>query len=773
MPEKNHRDWPEELDRLQYTLNYVQKSLEETEAKESMLAEEVKRSSRAAKSDSSQEFIDMMINARIHESTKLKLRNLAGAQNKPYFARIDFKDADKDEVEKLYIGKMSLMRDEDKQMIIVDWRASISNLYYEERLGEAGYDCPQGRICGELSLKRQYSIESGELKDFFDIDITTTDEFLQQYLGANAENRLKDIVATIQVEQNRIIRAPLELPLIIQGVAGSGKTTIALHRIAYLIYNYQHTFKPENFMIIAPNRLFLNYISEVLPELGVEQVKQTTYIDWALELIDEKVKIRDPYYKLIAFVDHNASSAEEEYNRKVREISEFKSSLAFKKVLEEYAAWIERMLLPETDFGMDGWTVYTAEAIAQLYYHDYKHWPYYQRIEQLKKHFRKRLKDMKQEKLIKLQHTCQARIDQLKFKMAESESRQKQIIRMIDVKDAQVRRVEEFAKEGVKEYIKKIPKVSALKYYHQLFRETELYERFVAPRLQPELAAFLREETLKVFDAKSLDYEDLAPVIFLKHCCYGWGERLRVRHIVIDEAQDFSIFQYDTLHTIIKDSSFTILGDINQGIHAYRGIRNWRQLQQEVFGEDKSQVLTLEQSYRTTAEIMEAANQVLAHSRLTEVLFAKPVVRRGEPVEIAAVDGYPGMIAAIDTAIVDLQQRYRSIAVITKTSASAQNVYQELKDQKYRPMLINGTEDEYHGGIVILPSYLAKGLEFDAVIIADGSEANYRQDNELDIKLLYVAMTRPLHRLIIYYYGELSGLLKEVGGTRRELTVDS
>lgn len=332
-------------------------------------------------------------------------------------------------------------------------------------------------------------------------------------------------------------------------------------------------------MIIAPNRLFLNYISEVLPELGVEQVKQTTYIDWAMELIDENVKVLDPYYKLIAFVNHNATPDEVEYNRKVRAASEFKSSLAFKKALEEYAAWIERTLLPEVDFGTEGWTVYSAEAIARLYYHDYQHWPYYQRIEQLKKHFRKRIKDMKEEMVLRLQSACQARIDRLKLTVPESENRQRQIIRLIEAKDAQVCKIEQFAKEGIKEYIKKIPKISALKYYHCLFRETELYTRFVAPKLQPELAVFLREETLKVLDAKSLDYEDLAPVIFLKHCCYGWGERLRVRHIVIDEAQDFSIFQYNTLRTIIKDSSFTILGDVNQGIHSYRGIRNWHQLQ--------------------------------------------------------------------------------------------------------------------------------------------------------------------------------------------------
>lgn len=763
MSEKKHLAWNYELERLAYTLNYVQKSLRELETKESYLAEEGRRFRRRAKSDSSQEYIDMLINATIYESAKQKLENLAGAQNKPYFARVDFKEADKTELEQLYIGKMSLMRDEDRQLIIVDWRAPVANLYYEGRLGTSGYQCPQGNISGELTLKRQYAIEGGVLNDYFDIDITTNDEFLQQFLGANAENRLKDIVSTIQVEQNRIIRAPLEMPLIIQGVAGSGKTTIALHRIAYLIYNYRQSFTPENFMIIAPNRLFLNYISEVLPELGVERVKQTTYIDWALELIAEKFKIKDPYYKLIAFVDHNSTAAQQEYNYKVRQISEFKSSLSFKKVLERYCQTIESWILPDHDFGLEGWIVYTAAEIQQLYERDYKHWPFYQRIEQIKKHFRKRLKDQKNEMVLRLQNSCQARIAKLKLQMVDSEERQKKIIRIIEAKDVRLQQIEAFAKDGVKQYGKAICQISAYQYYQKLFKDEELFKRFVAPELEPGLAAFLREEMLACFTSGYVEYEDLAAIIYVKHCCYGWGERLKVKHIVIDEAQDFSIFQFDTLRQIIKDSSFTILGDVNQGIHSYRGVKDWQQLQAEVFGVENSKVLTLEQSYRTTAEIMNAANQVLSHLESQEILLAKPVIRRGEPVELIEVSNRGAIVEAIGTKINELkQENFQSIAVVTKTLVEATELHERLKTWDFQPTLIAGTEAEYCGGIVILPSYLAKGLEFDGVIIADGSQANYQSDNELDIKLLYVAMTRPLHRLTIYFYGELSGLLWSV-----------
>ncbi|HEX7714012.1 MAG TPA: UvrD-helicase domain-containing protein, partial [Bacillota bacterium] len=274
---ENHPAFPEESARLRETLKQVNQSLEDATQRKQYTDKELQRLERVGNADNSQGYIDLMVGQALKEGLVLKLRNLEGAQKKPYFARIDFTEAGKKKPEKLYIGKLSLTREEDQQPIIIDWRAPISNLYYESRLGPASYHCPEGEIGGDLQLKRQFSIEEGILERIFDIDITTNDQFLQSSLGANAADRLKDIVATIQAEQNRIIRADLEQPLIVQGAAGSGKTTIALHRIAYLIYTYNRSFRPEQFMIIAPNRLFLNYISEVLPELGVERVKQSTF----------------------------------------------------------------------------------------------------------------------------------------------------------------------------------------------------------------------------------------------------------------------------------------------------------------------------------------------------------------------------------------------------------------------------------------------------------------------------------------------------------------
>jgi DNA helicase-2/ATP-dependent DNA helicase PcrA len=234
MPAKNHPDYTEELGRLNYTLDYVEESFDKSLKDKELIDEKVASSRFHLSDDSSQEYIDLMVNTVFQDRMLVKVKGLEAAKVKPYFARIDFKENIKDDKEKIYIGKMSLMK-ENHEMIIVDWRAPIANLYYESRLGDAAYQCPDGNINGRLSLKRQFSIDSRNLNEIFDIDITTNDEFLQTYLGASADNRLKEIVSTIQVEQNRVIRAPMWKPLIVQGAAGSGKTTIALHRIAYLI----------------------------------------------------------------------------------------------------------------------------------------------------------------------------------------------------------------------------------------------------------------------------------------------------------------------------------------------------------------------------------------------------------------------------------------------------------------------------------------------------------------------------------------------------------
>jgi DNA helicase-2/ATP-dependent DNA helicase PcrA len=757
MSATEHPAYQEESQHLTYTLELVEQTITELSVKETKMAKETARN-RGYRSGNSQEYIDLMVNTVLQQSYQIKLHNLESARSKPYFARVDFLEAGKTKTNRLYLGKMCLMRETDRELVIVDWRAPVANLYYEGRLGDAEYSCPEGIICGHLSLKRQFSIANAELHEIFDIDLATNDQFLQSYLGANADNRLKDIVSTIQAEQNRIIRAEMAVPLIIQGVAGSGKTTIALHRIAYLIYNYQN-FQPENFMIIAPNRLFLNYISEVLPELGVELVKQTTFEDLVRELVGTKLKVRKTDDKIIALVDSHPSAMRQKANRLLRAAAEFKSSLLFKEVIEAYAKLLEEAILPQEPFGVGKWIVFQPEEIHTLYYRDYRHWPFYQRLGQIKKHFSKRLKEQKDLRVEKLQTRCNLEIARVKMVKPDTPARRQWIIRTIAAKDRLVAEIEAFAVQGVEEYFKHYTKVPVFRYYQELFSDTGLFWQLIGDKLSKEEGEYLREATLGNLQAGWVEYEDLAPLLYLQYFCYGWGERFKVKHLVIDEAQDFSIFQFYILKRIVKDSTFTILGDLSQGIHSYRGIKDWRQLHEQVFGDERCKLLTLEQSYRTTVEIVAASNLVIKHLREFQPVLAQPVIRHGKPVEIIGWTSFSAVVQALGGKIRALQgEAYQSIAVICKTNAEAELAYGGLKAAGVPATLISAKEEEYSGGVVVLSSYLAKGLEFDAVLIADANRENYREE-ELDVKLLYVAMTRALHQLTIYYYGELTTLL--------------
>jgi DNA helicase II / ATP-dependent DNA helicase PcrA len=753
MPVQNHPDYAEELARLQETLGRVFQSLENTAQQKRKMGQESKRLA----GDNSQEFIELMVNNVIQNSLVLKIRNLETAQSKPYFARVDFQENGKNQPEKLYIGKMCLTRDEDQRLEIVDWRAPVANLYYEGRLGETGYDCPEGHIPGQMSLKRQFSISSGELREIFDIDITTNDQFLQGYLGANADRRLKEIVATIQAEQNRIIRAEMGTPLIVQGVAGSGKTTIALHRIAYLIYNFAQSFQPENFMIIAPNRLFLNYISEVLPELGVERVKQSTFEDFALEIIGAKIKVKDANEKLVALVNRDRSGDD---NEQVQAAALFKSSLDFKDLLDQYLARIEQTILPQNDLSFQKWRFFSRQEIETLFWRDYSSWPVFPRINQLKKHFTKRVKDRCEALIVRFQEECNLKIVQLKLDQPDSETRQQVILETIHRKEEVVQELKAFAAGGVKEYLRQIRTPSAIQYYRDFFNDPDCFPQWAAGKISGPLKEFIQRETLANLEAGYLEYEDLAPVLYLKYRLYGLSEKVRVKHVVIDEAQDFSMFQFYTLKNIIKDSSFTIFGDLAQGIHHYRSIGSWEEVRKLVF-EQRAELLTMEQSYRTTVEIMEAANRVIGRLSTPGLVQAKPVIRHGEPVQILAKESFQDIAAVIAAQIPELKSRgYQSIAIIAKTAPECLELFRMLKKSQPGLVMITGKENEYRGELVIVPSYLSKGLEFDVVMIANASAERYGEA-ELDVKLLYVAMTRPLHRLDIYYCGELTPLLRE------------
>ncbi len=745
---KNHYSYPEEHAHLTETLDLVDKTLQESRQSKSKIDKEIDRLSKSGSSDSSLDYVDLSVGKLLQGAVALKLKNLFEAEKKPYFARIDFMEDGARDLEKLYIGKMCLIREEDMKPVIIDWRAPVASLYYEERLGSAHYLCPKGDVHGELKIKRQFSIENGELLNIFDIDITTNDEFLQGYLGANADNRLKDIVSTIQAEQNQIIRADMWTPLIVQGAAGSGKTTIALHRIAYLVYTHDKSFNPESFMIIAPNTLFLNYISEILPELGVDRVRQTTFENFGMDLIGKRFKFRDPNEKLMFL----AMGKDKEQAEKLKEASSLKCSMRYKELLDSFLDAVEASMLPQKDFSIINETVMTYEELQSLFIQEYKRLPVKNRLEELRKHMTYRVSKKKTVFAARLEKDCADEVLALKETMEESPERQAIIADAFTRRDFRLKALDREGKKAITEYLAGILKKAPFEHYKDFI----LYLRDTATS---DIEAYAAQWSQQVMKSGRIETEDLAPIIYIKYRIHGIDEKIPVRHIVIDEAQDFSAFQIFVIKRIIKDSSFTILGDLCQGIHSYRSLKSWEELIEGVFTDRRSMLLTLEQSYRTTVEIMDAANKVAKKMAIPGVPLAKPVFRHGEEVRLIKDRSMKEREESVANRIEELLGKGMNlIAVIGKTAEECELIHYSLRRRIKDITLITGAEGEYNGGVMVVPAHLAKGLEFDAVILSDASSEKYSL-SEMDAKLLYVAMTRAMHIMDIHYFDELSPLL--------------
>lgn len=717
--------------------------------------------------EGSPEYIELMTSTEMIKFYDEKLRGLRRTQDKPYFARIDFLADDKTKTEICYIGKTGLTRETDNQVIIVDWRAPIATLYYEGRLGESSYLVPlkvlsENRlITGELLLKRQFTIENSTLYGIFDIDITTNDPLLQQALGANADNRLKDIAATIQLEQNQIIRADINAPLIVQGVAGSGKTTIALHRIAYLIYTYEDRFDPDTFMIIAPNRLFLNYISEVLPELGAEYVKQTTFIDFMLDHLRGKFTIRNPNEKLIKLVNQKDSQQKRSL---IQESASFKGSLLFKKILDKYLKDIEENFLPKNDLEALGHTLISASSIKSIFLAEYKYYPIYKRAIKLKTRLKHIVKKKIKELIAKEEAKADRVIEIFSLKSAVTDEDRQHVLQVAEERDRKIKALTKASNKLVDEYLTQLPNLKLFDYYKDLLTDPEILHIYSGGELSDELIAYLPQQWKSNIIKSQIEIEDLAPLVYLKLYLYGFPKRLRLSHVVIDEAQDFSPLQFFVLKKLTNTESFTIMGDLSQGIHSYRSINDWQQIDTEIFSKTPINYKTLVQSYRTTMEIMHLANEVIKNflPRDNQNLLAKPIIRHGELPRILRENSPKKLIDFISDEIQILQKReVKSIAIICKNIEECQKVYQSMpKKLRLQTKLITEDITEYSSGLMIIPSYMAKGLEFDCVFIV-ALKASYEQ-TELEIKLLYIAMTRALHHLYICSLEEISPMLNAI-----------
>ncbi len=674
-----------------------------------------------------------------------KLHDIKKIKDKPYFARMDFKE-DSKETEKLYIGKISLLDNNTAYPIIVDWRAPISNLYYEGKIGKAEYECLGEKIKGEILLKRQYVIENQNLLKYVNINVTGNDELLQNALEEKADDRLKNIVATIQDEQNRIIRADINNPLIVQGVAGSGKTTIALHRIAYLIYNYEKEFKPEEFMIIAPTRFFLNYISNILPDLGVDDVKQTTFEDFAYEVIGKKLKISDSNEKLVIIVNKEFDEINKGKVDIMIEEAKFKSSINFKKIIDEYLINLENNFIPKCDFSYMGKTIMKYGEIDYLFKHTYKMYNFTTRLNEIEKNMVTAFNKLAPSMIDEIKNERSKRIEGLVGN---------ERVKVYEEYDKTIKSLEKDAKKIAKAYLSQIPKWDCVKYYK------DFIENYMVN--QNEVISYLKQNTLKNLIKNEIAFEDLAPLMYIQIKIFGIKEKCKIKHVVIDEAQDYGEFQFDVLKTILNSNSMTILGDIAQGVHYYRGIENWKRFIDVEFNNIKTTYTTLQKTYRTTKEIMNVANHVI--DKLPEyekefIVLGEPVIDRKNSIQFIKCEDFDENVKIINDRInTYLMNDYKSIAIIGKDMKECEKIEKSLAKFRKDVKLIRGKDSEYNSGISIVPSYLAKGLEFDCVIISNANNEKYT-NSTLDIKLLYVTITRAMSKIDILYIDKLTELFK-------------
>ncbi|MDD2376785.1 MAG: 3'-5' exonuclease [Clostridia bacterium] len=646
--------------------------------------------------------------------TATKLNNLKNSFDKPYFARIDFtSQLDKNKIV-LYIGKVGVMS-ENGDMIVTDWRAPISSIYYDGNLGDLSYKVDEDLIYGTLELKRQIIIEKSQLINVFDVDSVSDDELLKPYLGAGADNRLKNIVASIQSEQNDIIRADINKNIIVQGVAGSGKTTVALHRIAYLVYNYSKKVNANQFMVIGPNKFFINYISTVLPDLDVGNAVQCTYEELSIEYIKEKFDIEEPTQKLIEYI----------YGKEIEKYSRIKTSMKYKEAIDKFLFDYEESIMPKEDFKICNCTIYTKEEVIDMYKLHVDLPNISSRVDITVKLLSNKLKlDTSKHAIIKQE------FDIMNSKEAST------------IKWKIIKNIENGCIAELRKYLS-LNNIKVLQLYKMFIQNSSKYIEF--------LDSDFVITTMSNIQKKLVQFEDIPAMIYIKTILYGINDYNKYVHVVIDESQDFGAFNFYVLTKLMPNSTFSIFGDITQGIYSYRGIYDWYEVKKESFN-NKCEIMRLEKSYRTTIEIMQTANKISKHLNLGE---CKPVIRHGNDVRITKcnIEEKIRYIANLIRNSIDMG--YKSIAIICKTPNESKNIYEKLKSFDFKLEYIMDDNELYNGGICILTSYLSKGLEFDCVIITDADESIYSSKNEMDMKLMYVACTRALHNLEIIYNNEI------------------
>jgi DNA helicase-2/ATP-dependent DNA helicase PcrA len=698
--------------------------------------------------------------------TSKNLEDYGEAKEQPYFARIDFREYRK-EKESFYIGKFGLGDSKTGDEVVIDWRAPIADLYYSGTQGEAYYTAPIGIINGELSLKRKFLFKEEQLKDAFDEGINEiiikagigeenalTDEFLRINLEESISTKLKDVVATIQKEQNAIIRADKNGAVIVQGSAGSGKTTVALHRLAYLLYRYKNKLSGDNILVIAPNKLFLDYISEVLPNLGVDKVKQRTFEELTMNILESKGKIFTKDKKLAEILEE----LENEEVKYITNSSKVKGSLVYKTMMDRFIKLLEKKDGDVQSIKVEDYVLYEEKEIKRLYSKDLVNLPINKRKDEIKRYLGLKYNEKVMSIMERVDFSYEYLIARTKKTLEDGEERRAKLTQIYDERDERKAYLKAKCKRDFEDYFVKWKGIDTKDLYYSIFKDEELFKEVTASKIPASLAEFMKKEIETNILNNVIDSDDLAPMLYLKMKIEGIEDKHIYAHIVIDEAQDYSFFQMYVIKQLASNGSLTIVGDVGQGIYYYKGINSWDNMIHEVFNSEAA-YMPLTQSYRSTIEIIQVANKVLEKQE-NNLKPAIPVLRHGPKPEIIEFKEYKEFAESLDN-IVDkvIKKGKKSVAVIGRTHNECKKIKEILKKYSSKEWnILKDTDSSLNLENIIIPSYMTKGLEFDCVVVYNCNRENY-DTSELDKKLLYVVLTRALHMEYIFYKGEISELL--------------
>ncbi|MDU1566112.1 MAG: RNA polymerase recycling motor HelD [Clostridium sp.] len=679
------------------------------------------------------EFINTMkIQKRRHEFTRKLEEKYEKMLLSPYFARIDFTEEGKDLPGKYYIGISNLIND-DFDFLVYDWRAPISSMFYDYEVGKAGYTCPEGVINGDLTLKRQYKVNDGKLDYMFDSNLKIDDEILQDILAKSSDSKMKAIVTTIQREQNKIIRNQLYKNLIVQGPAGSGKTSVALHRIAYLLYKHREKIGPQNILIFSPNNIFNDYISDVLPQLGEDNMCQTTFKEYMHKALGNEI-IKEEYCEMMEYI--LSSKNEDSYKERIKSIK-FKSSKQFLNILKEYVIYLEKKNRDFKDIIFKGNLIISSKEIQELYFKDYGHLPLKRRLEKLR------------ERILYLLETYEKnRVGEVAedIKNYGSQNDETEILK-------QSKSVVKNEIKSIYSEIYRMTDFNIIDIYKELFENLESFSNLIISEYDDEYINEVKFYTLEMIKSKKFNYEDQHALLYLKGALGDILKISEIKYVIIDEAQDYTPLQYEILYKLLNNASITILGDLNQSINPFMNLGSYTNIL-DIFPKDETCIINLTKSYRSTIEITEFSKKLLSNNVNYEC-----VARRGDkPIVLGFSDENNIKEQLLKDIKTYKEKGYKSIGIITKTIKEAQDVHNFLKDKVKVNALLND-EDEYVNDTLVIPAFLAKGLEFDVVLIYNAGDENY--DCEKERLLLYTACTRALHILRIYYLGKCTKLIKE------------